>query len=131
MTSSVGNKCYEVHILALLTSEESVYGFDYHLDDVDILPFIESTDVVSLGYLAFMENEVDGSSVVFDEEPVSHVLALAIYRQRFAMAYIVDEKRYELLGELVGTIVVRTVGHYYWHSVGIVEGSYEVVARSF
>ena len=42
-----------------------------------------------------------------------------------------DEKWYELLGELVGTVVVGAVGYYRGHAVGVVVGTDEVVARCF
>ena len=74
-----------------------------------------------------MEDEVDGSGVIHYIQPVAHILSLAIYRQRFAMADIVDEQRDEFLGELIWTVVVRAVGHDSRHSVCVVEGTHEVV----
>ena len=46
------------------------------------------------------------------------------------MADIVDEQGYQFLRELVRAVVVRAVGHYGRHPVGIVEGPYEVVGGS-
>ena len=43
------------------------------------------------------------------------------------MPDIVDEKRYQLLRELVRTVVVRAVRNYSRHAVGVVEGTHEVV----
>ena len=77
-----------------------------------------------------MENEVDGTGVVFHEEPVAHVLALTIYGQRFAVAYVVDKEWDKFLGELIRTVVVRAVGHDGGQSVGVVVRTHEVVARS-
>ena len=78
-----------------------------------------------------MEDEVDGAGVVFDVEPVAYVLAFTVDGEGLAMAYVVDEKGYEFLGELVGTVVVGAVGYYRGHAVGVVVGAYEVVARCF
>lgn len=47
-----------------------------------------------------MEDDVDGAGVIHYIQPVAHVLALAIYRQRFAVADIVDEQRDESSTEL-------------------------------
>ena len=77
-----------------------------------------------------MEDEVDGTGMVFHEQPVAHVLALAIDGQRLAMADVVDKQGYQLLGKLIGAVVVRAVGHDDGHSVGVVEGAHKVVARS-
>ena len=69
--------------------------------------------------------------MVFHVEPVADILAFAIDRERFAMADIVDEERNELFGELVRTVVVRAVRYDGRHSVGVVEGTDEVVAAGF
>ena len=74
-----------------------------------------------------MEDEVDGTGVVLDEEPVAHVLALAIDGQRLAMADVVDEQRNQLLRELIGAVVVRAVGNDDGHAVSVVIGTHEVV----
>ena len=39
-------------------------------------------------------------------EPIAHILSLAIHGQRLALAYIVYEKRYQFLGELIRAGVV-------------------------
>ena len=69
--------------------------------------------------------------MVFHVEPVADILAFAIDRKRFAVADIVDEERNELFGELVRTVVVRAVRYDGRHSVGVVEGTDEVVAAGF
>ena len=74
-----------------------------------------------------MENHVDGAGMVFHEEPVAHVLALAIDRKRLLVADVVDKKRDELFGELVRTVVVGAVRHDGRHAVGVVECAYEMV----
>ena len=70
----------EVHVLAFGAAKEPVNSLDDDLDDVDVLPFVEAADVVRLGNLPVMENHVDSAGVVFYEEPVAHVLALAVNR---------------------------------------------------
>ena len=129
MSSSVGNEGDKVHVLALFASQQTVNGLYYHFNDVDILPLVETADVVSVGNLSLVENKVYGTGMVFHEQPVAHILTLAIYGQRLAMADVVDKERYQFLRELIRTIVVRAVCHYHGHSVSIVEGTYKVVAR--
>ena len=68
--------------------------------------------------------------MVLNEQPVAHVLTLAIDGERLAVADIVDEQRNQLLRELIGSVVVRTIGHDDRHAVGIVVGTHEVVRRS-
>ena len=127
MSKSVGDVGDEIHVLAFLASEQTIDSVDYHLDDVDVLPLVESSDVVCLCHLALMEDEVDGSGVIYYIQPVAHILTLTIYWQWLAMTDVVDEQRNQLLRELVWTVVVRAVGHDGRHTVCVVESTDEVV----
>ena len=104
MTSTVCHVGDEVHILALLTAQQAINGVDKHLDDVDVLPLIETTDIIGISNLTLMEDEVDGTGMIDDIEPVANVLTLAINRQRLAMADIIDEQRNQFLRELIGAV---------------------------
>ena len=77
-----------------------------------------------------MENQVDGSGMVFHIQPVAHILAFAIHRQWLAVADVVDEQRYKFFRELIRTIVVRAVGHDSGKAVSIMESSHKMVTRS-
>ena len=128
MPGTVGNVRNQVHIFAFLTAKQTIHCINHHLDDVDVLPFVEASDVVGLGDLALVEDKVDGASMVFDIQPVAHVFAFAIHRQRLAVTDVVDKQRDQLLGELLRTVVVRTVGHDGRHAVSVVKGTDKVVA---
>lgn len=45
-------------------SEKAVNGLDHHLDEVDVLPFVEASDVVGLCGTTLVEDEIDGAGVV-------------------------------------------------------------------
>ena len=47
--------------------------------------------------------------MVLDVEPVAHVAAVAVDRQRLALERVQDHERDQLLGELEGAVVVRAV----------------------
>ena len=51
--SYVGN---EVEGVTFGMSQDAVHCLDDDLDQVDVLPFVETADVVGVGYLAFMED---------------------------------------------------------------------------
>ena len=125
---AVGDVSYQVHILTFLAAKQTVNGIDQHLDDVDVLPLVETAYVVGVGNLAIVEYQVDGAGVVLYVQPVAHVLALAVDGQRFAVTYIVDEQRNQFFRELVWAVVVGTVGYNCGHAIGVVECPYEVVA---
>ena len=55
------------------------------------------------------EHEQDAGAVVLDVEPVAHVAAVAVDRQRLALERVQDHERDQLLGELVRAVVVRAV----------------------
>ena len=117
----------EVHVLAFGTAEKPINGLNHDLDDVDVLPFVESADVVGFGNFAVMENHVDSAGVVFHEEPVAHVFALAVNRERLLVTNVIDEQRNQLFGELVRTVIVTAIRHDSRHAVGIVERTHKVV----
>ena len=127
MAQAVCNVGDEVHVLAFGAAEQLIHRLDDDLDDVDVLPFIEPADVVRLGNFSVMENHIDSAGMVFHEEPVAHVFALAVNRERLLVTDVVDEKRDELFGELVRTVVVGAVRNNRRHAVGVVEGADKVV----
>lgn len=106
MTEAVGDVGDEVEVGTFWTAEESVNGLDDGLDDIDVLPLVEASDVVGLCDSAVVEDGVDGACVIYYIEPVAYVLALTIDRERFTMADVVDKEWNELLGELIRSVVV-------------------------
>ncbi len=74
-----------------------------------------------------MEDEVDGTCMIFHVQPIPNVLALSIDRQRLPVADVVDEQGDEFFRELVRPVVVGAVGHDGRHSVGIVESADKMV----
>ena len=74
-----------------------------------------------------MEYKVDGTGMIFHEKPVTYILSFTINRERFAMTDVVDEKRYQLFRELIGSIVVGTVGYNNRHSIRVMECTDEMV----
>ena len=117
----------ELKAEALRVAEDPVHCLDHDLDQVYVLPLVEAADVVCLCDFAFMEDQVDGACVVLHIEPVTDILALAVYRERLAVPDVVDEQRNELLRELVWSVVVRAVGHDGRKAVGVVICSHEMV----
>lgn len=131
VAEAVGDVGYQAKRLSFRIAEQTVYCFDYYLDEVDILPFIEAADVVRFSNFAFVENEIDGAGVIFDKKPVAYVLSFAIDRKRLAMTDVVDEQRYQLFWELIWAVVVRAVGNERRHAVCVVICADEVVAGCF
>ena len=129
VAKAVGNIGYQAQRVALGVAQDAVYGLNHHLDKIDVLPLVEATDIVGFGQFAIVEDKVDSSRVILDIEPIAHILTLPIDRKRLAVADIVDKERNKLLGELVGTIVVRAVRNDGGQTIGVVVSPHEVVAR--
>ena len=87
-----------------------------------------AADVVGLADAAVLEHGADGAAVVVDVEPVADVLAVAVDGQGLAVERVVDHQRDELLGKLVGAVVVRAVGGQRRQAVGVELGADEMVA---
>ncbi len=66
--------------------------------------------------------------MVVDVEPVAHICARAVDRQRLALQAVEDDERDELLGEVVRAVVIRAVGDKGWQTVGVVPSADQVVA---
>lgn len=118
---AVSDEGDESETMSFGVSEKAVNGLDHHLDEVDILPFVEASDVVGLCGTTLVEDEIDGAGVILNIEPVTYILAFSIDRKRLSLAYIVDEQGYELFRELVRAVVVGAVRDHDRHSVCIVE----------
>ena len=129
MAQAVRHVGYQVHILPFLTPQQTIHRVDHHFDDVNVLPLVETTDIIGFRNLPIVENHVNGPRMILHVQPVAHVLALTIHRQRLAVADVVDEQRNQLLRELVGPVIVRTVRHDGRHPVRVVVRTYKVIAR--
>lgn len=77
---------------------------------------------------ACFQNAADGAAVVIEVQPVSHLPALAIDRQRLARQGVDDHQRDELFEEVVGAVVVATVGGKHRQAIVMVQGVHQVAA---
>src|SRR5919204_175352 len=83
----------------------------------DVFDLVTAADVVDLAVAAAAQHEVDGRAVVEDVEPVAHVAAVAVQRERLIVERIRDEQRHDLFGILVRPEVVRRARDDHRHAV--------------
>src|SRR5258705_478955 len=81
-------------------------------------PLGPPADVVDLALPAPAEHQIDRRAVVEHVEPVAHVLAVAVERQRLVLERVGDEERDDLLRVLVGPEVVAAAGDEHREVVG-------------
>ena len=46
VSGTVGHEGNQVHILAFLSAQQTIDGLNHHLDDINVLPLVETTDVI-------------------------------------------------------------------------------------
>lgn len=95
VAEAVCNECDEMVEMFFRIAKQTILCFDYNLDVVDIFPLIKTSDSIRVSHLTFMENEVNDTSIVFYEKPVSHIITLAISRQWLTITNVVDEQWYK------------------------------------
>ena len=95
---------------------------------IEIRAFVESADIVGLAEAAFLQDEPDGGSVIFDEKPIADLLAVAIHGEGLSIERVQNHQGDELFRKMVGAVVVRAVRRQGGETVGVLEGPNEVVA---
>ena len=96
-------------------------------DQINVGPFIDSSDVISFPNDTMVKNHVDGRGMVFDIEPIPDILSFPIYRNWFEMLKVMDTQRNQLLRKLIGSIIVRTIGNHNRQVKRIVIGPDQVI----
>src|ERR687895_2714143 len=96
---------------------------DDPLDDLDVRRLVGPADVVDLAGLAALEHGPDPACEVLDVDPVADLHAVAVHRQLVAVQRVEDHQRDQLLGVLVGPVVVRAAADQRLEPVGVVVGS--------
>ena len=79
------------------------------MNDIEVRLLIPATDVIGLPHPASLKHTADRGCVILYVEPVAHLLTIAVNREGLAGESVVDHKRDELLGEVVGAVIVGAV----------------------
>ena len=82
---------------------------DDRLNDLDILSLVVAADIICLKESALLLDHIDALAVIFNIEPVTYILAVAVNRQGFSVKSVIDHERDQLLRELIRTVVVAAV----------------------
>ena len=110
--------------------EHLLQGVQNDVDDLDILLFIVSADIVSLKETALFLHHVDALRVILHVQPVPNIFPVAVYRKLLALKRIVDNQRNQLFRELVRAVIVAAVRNIRREPVSIHIGLYQHVRRS-
>jgi hypothetical protein len=113
-------------------STELLFGFSgqfgqypaNHIDQVQVLTAMPTANIIHFTHPAATEYSVEGYTVIFNIQPVTHIRAIAIDWNGLFPQTGLDNSRNKLLIVLVGTIIIRTVRRDSWESIGLVVGPY-------
>ena len=75
------------------------------------------------------EHQQDPRAVILDVQPVAHVAAVAVDRQRPPLERVQDHQRNQLLRKLIRPVVVRAVGDQHRQAVGVEVGAHQMIGR--
>lgn len=97
-------------------------------DDLEVRLFVQPTNVVGFTYATALQHEPDRRGVILNIEPVADLPAIAVDGKRFALKGVEDHQWDQLLGEMIGTVVVRAVGGQRQEFVRVMISADQVIA---
>ena len=107
MTETIGNIGNQIQVCSLWATKESIDSCDNGLDDINILPLVEATNVVCFCNSSIVEDGVDSACMIHYIQPVTNILALTIDREGVCDGKdVIYEEWNGFLWELVSPIVV-------------------------
>ena len=125
------------HIVALTVSDignQTLWLAQFladQLDNVDVLHFIVTAYIVDFADLAVVDDEVNCLAVILYIQPVTHIFALAVNRQRLVCQGIGDHQRNQLFREVIRAIVVGASGNRYRETISSVVSQYQQICTCF
>ena len=66
--------------------------------------------------------------MIFDKQPIAHVQPLSVDRDLLARQRVQDHDRHQLFGEMIGAVVVGTIGQDDGKAVGFMPGADQMIA---
>src|SRR5690606_29484324 len=130
MSRTVSHKCDQVfvarHALRFLWMQ-FLEQCAYCSHDFYIALLVMPTDVVSLADDTGFQYQTERPGVVFDEQPVADLVALAINGERLAFEGVEDDERNQLFREVVRAVIVGAVRDNGGQAVSAPPGSNQVV----
>ena len=117
----------QILVLAGLAGTKLIKNAAHGLDHLKIGALVVPADVVRLTGNALLVHKTKRGGMVIDIEPVTHVCALAIDRQRLSVETVQYDERNELFREMVWAIVVGAVRDENRKTIGIVPSAYKMI----
>src|SRR4029079_17517248 len=129
MTRPVGDEGNQLLPGALARRRIVVEQPAYLAHDIDIPALLAAADIVSLAGDTSLDDQGQRASVILDIEPIAHILAIAVDWQRLSGETPDDHVRDELLGEVIGPVIVRAIGEQRRQPVSLAPGAHQMIRR--
>ena len=81
-------------------------GFDHDFYYVNVFLLVVASDIVNLSDSSLVDNQIDCLAVILNIQPVTHIFAFAVNRQRLVGECICNHQRNQLFREVIRSIVV-------------------------
>jgi len=128
MARAVFDKFYQLSTWVIsFWHRKLIQDITNHLNNPDILHFSVATDVVSLASFSIFHYGPYGRAVVPHIEPVAHIETIPINRKGLSLKGIQDHEGKQFFRELVGAVIVGTVGDGHGEIIGLMVGPDEMV----
>src|ERR1044072_9070228 len=88
------------------------------MNDVEIGAFFPGTDIVKRTDLPFLECIQNCPTVILDVEPVTNLLAVAIYGKIRLTQSVSDQQRNEFFRKLIRAVIIRAPRHDNRYAIG-------------
>ena len=105
MAGAIANKGNQIG-MGRATGNSFIQQGAYHLDQFQITDLILSANVIAPTQFTLGQHGQQGIGVIFDKQPITHVSAVAVDRDRLASERLEDHHRHQLFGEVKRPVVI-------------------------
>jgi hypothetical protein len=128
MTRAVSDETYLLTVGATIRARTHVVEQPANrLYHIDVALFRVPAHVVRLSRRSCLENTPESPCVVLDEQPVPYVLTSTVDWKWLASERLDNHEWNELLGEVVGPIIVGAIGYERRQAVRVVPRAYQMI----
>ncbi|MBA7556960.1 hypothetical protein ES705_49687 [subsurface metagenome] len=94
---------------------------------VEVIPLVGSSNIISFPRFTLMVDQVNGRSMILYIKPVPDIFSLAVDGDRRGIFDIIDGKRNQFLGELIGAVIIGTIRKHNGKIICMMIGPHQVV----
>jgi len=127
-----------LHECDLIPARSTIGSWTFFFEDVanrinyvDVGLLATPADAIGLTDRSLGDDGQQCAGVIVHEQPVAHILPVAIHRQRFSLTGIQDHERDQFFRKLVRSVVVRAVRSQDRQFVRVMVGAHQMIGSRF